>query len=65
MNWLEGISPQMTDPMTERTGSPIRDQTGRPMVMPVFAGHELVVVGGAAAWAARSPPMSLPAAVLS
>ena len=38
MNWLEGMSPQMADPMTEHMGPP--------MVMPVFAGQKLIVVGG-------------------
>ena len=46
MNWLEGMHPQMADPVTEQMGSPMQEQTGRPMAMPVFAGHKLIVVGG-------------------
>jgi NAD(P)-dependent dehydrogenase (short-subunit alcohol dehydrogenase family) len=56
MNWLEGMPPQMEDPMTGQmgqpvTGSPMAGQmelteTRGPMAMPVFAGHKLIVVGG-------------------
>jgi NAD(P)-dependent dehydrogenase (short-subunit alcohol dehydrogenase family) len=51
MNWLEGMPPQMADPMTEHVGSPqmgspMAEQMGSPMAMPVFAGQKLVVVGG-------------------
>ena len=56
MNWLEGMSPPMADPMTEQMGRPGMDnpmaeqmkrtETGSPMATPVFAGHKLVVVGG-------------------
>jgi NAD(P)-dependent dehydrogenase (short-subunit alcohol dehydrogenase family) len=38
MNWLEGMPPQMGNPMAE--------QMGNRMAMPVFAGQKLVVVGG-------------------
>lgn len=33
VNWLEGMNPQVEEP-------------GRPQAVPVFAGQELVVVGG-------------------
>jgi NAD(P)-dependent dehydrogenase (short-subunit alcohol dehydrogenase family) len=56
MNWLEGMSPQMADPMTEQMsrqgmGDPMREkmaspEMGGPMAMPVFAGQKLIVVGG-------------------
>src|SRR5208282_3689709 len=54
MNWLEGMPPQMADPMTEQMGSPMTKQMGSPMAahmerptaMPVFDGQKLVVVGG-------------------
>jgi NAD(P)-dependent dehydrogenase (short-subunit alcohol dehydrogenase family) len=56
MNWLEGMSPHMADPMTEQMGHPgmadpmqekmASPQMGGPMAMPVFAGQKLVVVGG-------------------
>jgi NAD(P)-dependent dehydrogenase (short-subunit alcohol dehydrogenase family) len=46
MNWLEGMHPQMGDPMTERAGGPMAERMERPMMMPVFAGQKLIVVGG-------------------
>jgi NAD(P)-dependent dehydrogenase (short-subunit alcohol dehydrogenase family) len=56
MNWLEGMAPQLADPMTEQmgragVGDPMaeqmeRSQTDSSMAMPVFAGQKLVVVGG-------------------
>jgi len=55
MNWLEGMPPQMADPMTEQmgtpmmteqTGGPMAEHMGRPMAMPVFAGQKLIAVGG-------------------
>jgi NAD(P)-dependent dehydrogenase (short-subunit alcohol dehydrogenase family) len=51
VNWLEGMYPQMADPMTEhmgnpQVGSPMAEQMASPMTVPMFAGQKLVVVGG-------------------
>src|SRR5580704_11096175 len=63
MNWLEGMPPQMADPMTEQmgtpmmgeqTGGPMAEHMGRPMAMPVFAGQKLIVVGGSSGMGRQS-----------
>ncbi|HYB87524.1 MAG TPA: hypothetical protein VEC76_11770 [Streptosporangiaceae bacterium] len=41
MNWLEGLGRRMEEP-------------GRSRAMPVFAGQELVVVGGSGVMAGRN-----------